>query len=375
MSLELLKAEYLKLGHMKQVDVHPNEDITYYLPHHCVFKNPNQPSKIRVVFDASCKSDVGTSLNDMLWVGPVIQEDLMSIVMRFRTYSYVLVADIVKMYRQVLVHPSQTSLQRILWRADPMADVETYELATVTYGTSSASFLVTRCLKHLAEQYSSRYPLASKCISRDFYVDDLLTGADTIQEAASIRDQTIQLLKKGQFELDKWASNCPQLLESLNNKNCEPINIDDGVSTHILGIQWNQASDTFHFSYEPGEGHAKISKRTILSDISKLFDPLGLLGPTIVIAKLILQELWRSDVQWDESVPQTIHSRWLTFKSQLEELNQLSIQRCVKPGTSRQHMQIHGFCDASKDAYGACVYIRTETSPNDYPPRVGHLDV
>lgn len=359
--------EYLRLGHMKRVDVPPTENtISCYLPHHCVFKNPKQPSKIRVVFDASCKSDSGTSLNDILRIGPVIQQDLMAIVMRFRTYSWVLVADIIKMYRQVLVHSSQTPLQRILWRDDPTSDVQTYELATVTYGTSSASFLVTRCLKHLAEQHSAEYPLGATRVSRDFYVDDFLTGADTIQEAAAIRDQAIQLLKKGQFELSKWASNCPQLLDSIIDKHNGPINIDDGVGTHILGIQWNQISDTFHFPYEPGEGHTTTSKRTILSDISKLFDPLGLLGPTIVIAKLILQDLWRSSVQWDESVTQTIHSRWSTFKSQLVELNQLSIQRCVKPGASRQQIQIHGFCDASQNAYGACVYIRTETSPNEY---------
>lgn len=91
--------EYLTLGHMKRVDMSPSEDSkSYYLPHHCVFKGLKQSSKIRVVFDASCKSSNGVSLNDILRVGLVVQQDLMSIVMRFRTIAYVMVADIIKMY-------------------------------------------------------------------------------------------------------------------------------------------------------------------------------------------------------------------------------------------------------------------------------------
>jgi len=122
-------SEYLALGHMKQVSESPNEhEQSYYLPHHCVFKGSGPSPKIRVVFDASCKSASGVSLNDALSVGPVVQQDLTSILLRFRTFAYVLVADIVKVYRQVLIHPTQTRLQRILWRDDPSLDVNIYEL-------------------------------------------------------------------------------------------------------------------------------------------------------------------------------------------------------------------------------------------------------
>jgi len=146
--------EYLELGHMKLVeDVTCNEQESYYFPHHCVFKGAADDRRIRVVFDASCKSSTGVSLNDALLPGPVTQQDLMSILLRFRIFLYALAADIVKMYRQIMIHPSQTRYQRILWRRAPSDEVKTYELMTVTYGTSSASFLATRCLKHLAEAY------------------------------------------------------------------------------------------------------------------------------------------------------------------------------------------------------------------------------
>lgn len=168
---------------MRLIGPHPDENLTsFYLFHHCVFKGSDQSSKLRVIFDASCKSSTGLSLNDALMVGPVIQHDLISILMRFRTFRYVIAADIIKMYRQVLLDPSQTRLQRILWRSNPETEPSVYELLTVTYGTSSVSFLATRCLKHLTKQHSADYSVGSICVKRDFYMDDMLTGADTIQE-------------------------------------------------------------------------------------------------------------------------------------------------------------------------------------------------
>jgi len=100
-SLKMLYAdfmsEYLFLGHMKAVDAQPHEDSTsFYLPHHCVFKASDQPSKIRVVFDASCKSSTDISLNDVLTIGPVVQQDLISILLQFHTHHYAVAADIVQ---------------------------------------------------------------------------------------------------------------------------------------------------------------------------------------------------------------------------------------------------------------------------------------
>lgn len=107
--------EYLSLNHMKLV--HSDADQgSCYLPHHCVFKPSSETTKLRVVFDASAKTDSGYSLNDILRVGPVIQDDLFAILIHFRLHKYVFTTDVKKMYRQILVDPSQTRYQRILWR-------------------------------------------------------------------------------------------------------------------------------------------------------------------------------------------------------------------------------------------------------------------
>jgi len=91
-------------------------------------------------------------------------------------------------------------------------------------------------------------------------------------------------------------------------------------------MQWNQCQDTFQFLCKLHTESHVISKRVILSEVArKLFDPLGFLDPVIVIAKLILQDLWQLAIQWDESIPQDIHIRWITFRTQMSDLNQLRI--------------------------------------------------
>ncbi|XP_011858887.1 PREDICTED: uncharacterized protein LOC105556404 [Vollenhovia emeryi] len=100
----------------------------------------------------------------------------------------------------------------------------------------------------------------------------------------------------------------------MDNPPFNTVVITENSESQILGIRWDQTRDILQFSYKT-QGHSNVvNKRSILSEVAKLFDPLGLLGPIITNAKLILQELWQSGVEWDESVPQHIHSRWMTFK-------------------------------------------------------------
>lgn len=316
-----------------------------------------------MVFDALCQTDSGLSLNDAMIIGPIIQEDLTSILMRFRTFKYVLVADIIKMYRQIQLHSTQTRLHRIFWRNDPDSTLEVHELTTVTYDTSAASFLATRCLKYHAKYYAEISPV---CVARNFYVDDMLTGADSIADAIEIRDQTIRLLRESSFELSKWRSNCPELLDGVGDQGERLVAFDKDNDVRILGILWNRDSDTFRFSNPTSGPVTKRSILSILSEVSRLFDPLGLLGPIIITAKVILQDLCQSGVDWDESVPQDIHTEWLQLKLQLSDTNQLQIPRCVKLHIDEQAVELHGFCDASQRAYGACVYFRSKIGEHNY---------
>lgn len=137
--------EYESLNHCKEIQESndPPDLRKWYLPHHAVLRPSNSTTKCRVVFDASATVN-GLSLNDTMLVGPTVQADLTSIILRFRSYRHVLSADIGKMYRQFVLDSTYTPLQRIFWRKSPTRKLRVLELTTVTYGTAAAPFLATR---------------------------------------------------------------------------------------------------------------------------------------------------------------------------------------------------------------------------------------
>ncbi|XP_060811419.1 uncharacterized protein LOC132904723 [Bombus pascuorum] len=206
--------EYLDLGHMTKIATNHSTDEGYFLPHHDVIKESSQTTRLRVVFDGSAPPTTGVSLNDRLHTGPKQQEDLFDILLRFRSHQYVLTGDVEKMYRQFLVRPEDRKFQQILWRNDK-GEVDTYQLNTVTFGLSAAPYLAIRCLRQLADDEGHRYPQAAKILQRDFYVDDVLTGSDTRNEALSLRTDLTELLKLAGLTIRKWASNDRALLNGL----------------------------------------------------------------------------------------------------------------------------------------------------------------
>lgn len=288
--------EYEALGHMHRIP--DGEDVgaaTYYLAHHGVTKQGSLTTKLRVVFDGSAKTTSGYSLNDLQMVGPVIQHDLFSILIRFRSHKYVVSADIEKMYRQVEVAPHQRNLQRILWREQSSDKINTYALSTVTYGTAAASFLAIRPLQQLGHESAHDAPEGSSVILKDFYVDDLLTGGNSIEELSRVRDQLINILERGCFKLRKWASNDPRLLhgmpDSVSASN-RLLDLSSSDTAKTLGLIWVPTKDQICYSTNQTEAPTFVTKRTILSATAKNFDPLGLLAPCIILPKVLLQKLW-----------------------------------------------------------------------------------
>ncbi|XP_033218088.1 uncharacterized protein LOC117173557 [Belonocnema kinseyi] len=171
--------EYKELGQMRAVNGESlqGHEIKYYLPHHAVLRPESTTTKLRVVFDGSAKSTSGQSLNDILLIGPTVQQDLLSLVLRFRLHRIGITADIEKMYRQVWIHPEHRSLQCILWRENFEVQPATLQLNTIKYGTAAAPFLATRCLKEISENVKDSNPIAGLVIANNFYVDDMITCA------------------------------------------------------------------------------------------------------------------------------------------------------------------------------------------------------
>ncbi|XP_057335449.1 uncharacterized protein LOC130674197 [Microplitis mediator] len=349
--------EYLDLNHMSLIHDQPTATTSYYLPHHAVIKETSMTTKVRVVFDGSANTTTGISLNDKLFTGPTIQSDLFSLLIRFRKHPIVLTGDIEKMYRQFLVRKEDRKFQRILWNHGNKT--QSYELNTVTFGLRPAPYLAIRCLHQLAQDEGHSFPIAAKILTEDFYVDDLLTGAQTKLEAIQMRQEVSHILAKAGLIIRQWASNDSEVLKDIAKENINPhLQLGD-TTLKTLGVCWESKTDSIMYTVNAITitNQTKITKRTILSEVAKIFDPLGLLAPVIIIAKILLQRLWSEKLDWDESLPLELHTEWKTYCSQLQLLNQISFPRTIMSSTIK-NIQLHGFSDASEKAYGACVYLR-----------------
>jgi len=230
-------------------------------------------------------------------------------------------------------------------------------------------FLAIRSLRRLAEENSERYPVASRIALRDFYVDDLITGADTLQEAVKLKEEMAQLMREGKFELRKWSSNEPSLQheQSVTGQGEFRVSDDKTSERHTLGIIWNCTSDTFKFSYLTCTSTLENpTKRSILSRIASIFDPLGLLGPVTLVAKTIMQDMWRLKLDWDESMPLDLNTKWKRYEGELQFLRNLTIPRLVTTTSHHIRLELHGFADASETAYGACIYFRATSANNKH---------
>ncbi|XP_062538129.1 uncharacterized protein LOC134206429 [Armigeres subalbatus] len=355
-------AEYESLDHCKEVDVRKDSHdiLKWYLPHHAVLRPSNTTTKCRVVFDASAKV-AGRSLNDVMKIGAIIQSDLQSIALRFRFPLFVLATDVAKMYRQVLVDQRHTPLTRVFWRNSSTDPLRVLELTTVTYGTASAPFLATRALLQLAIDEGAKYPLAADIVKNSFYVDNALFGFDDLGEASKAQTQLIDMLGTGGFPLHKWASNNPTLLERIpENERDELVSIDEGGSAVIktLGLMWNPDLDALQFVSLSTVSKSNTTKRQVLSLVSRMFDPLGLVAPVILIGKLLMKNIWKEELEWDDELTGELKKHYDNFLNALSGVTNLRISRHVVV-TGAIAFELHRFGDATLEAYGACVYIRS----------------
>ncbi|XP_048003104.1 uncharacterized protein LOC125239532 [Leguminivora glycinivorella] len=353
--------DYKSCRHLEECDP-PKVDLGgfFYIPHHGVLRPSSTSTPLRVVFDASAKDSRGVSLNDALLPGQKLQNNIFHLLLRFRWHSVVFTADVKQMYRQILVSPEDAEYQRILWRPSVNEPIRDYRLLTVTYGVSSAPYQALRTIAQLAKESGEEYPSGSAVLDRDIYVDDVVSGAQSVEEARKLRSELSTILASGGFHLRKWTSNHQEFFEGvpssdLYSEDFREFNSIGDISLKILGLSWLPQTDDFTFKVSVED--RRCTKRTILSEIARIFDPLGLLSPVTFFAKYLMQLLWVSGVSWDDDAPENLASEWQEFKAQLPSLKSVSVpRRMVKDFVS---LEVHGFCDASERGYCAVVYLRT----------------
>ena len=214
----------------------------FYLPIYVVRKESSTTTKVRAVFDASAFTSSGISLNDTLMVGPTVHPPLVDVLIRFRTHRTALIADVSRMYRAILLTPSDKDLHRFVWRDSPNSELKDYRMTRVTFGVSASSFIANMCVKQNSIDFREKFPNAAREVERSFYVDDFLGGADSPEQAISLQDEMQSLFHSGGFLLRKWNSSDPKVLNSIapELRDSRPtITLSDSTHYHTCQLSRN----------------------------------------------------------------------------------------------------------------------------------------
>lgn len=344
----------------------------WYLPHFGVI-NPNKPNKLRIVFDASAKSN-GISLNDCLLTGPDLYNSLQTILLNFRIKKYAFTSDIKEMFLQVRVRKEDCYSQRILWRGmDRNVEPDIYEIMVVFFGSTCGPCLAQEAKNRNARDFSEAFPEASEAIIRHHYMDDYLGNADTLDEAEKLIRDVIHVHQQGGFVICNWIANDERILQGIDvdlvaqgHKKLDSNNHDK--VERILGVYWNPVDDTFSFQTKFHkidrdilENRRRPTKRDILKIVMSVFDPLGFIANFIVQGKVLLQNIWRSQIDWDDEITDILNDQWQIWLSDLKNIYKFQIPRqYFSLNRNRSEIQLHVFCDASETSYAAVAYIRIQ---------------
>ena len=364
----------------------------HYLPHHAVIRRDKETTKVRVVYDASSRSE-GPSLNNCLHTGPKFNQKILELLLRFRTYPVAVVADIEKAFLMISVNPQDRDVLRFLWVKDIQAEeleIVTFKFARVVFGVSSSPFLLNATIQHHVKKYIEVQPVLVNKILESIYVDDVVGGDDTEEQAYQFYKESKGLLKKGSFNLRKFVTNLCSLQGKIEQEelpsrtdpppsgSTQPLEetyaetlLPSSTTTHhgeqkVLGVHWNVHDDNLIFDFREVATVADAlhpTKRNVISVIGRFYDPLGYLSPTIVQFKVYMQELCKSKLSWDESLTGEALSRWTKLVNQLRMGFPLSLPRCSlsAPVDGSMQYRLYGFCDASVMAYAAVIYLAEET--------------
>ncbi|XP_051168732.1 uncharacterized protein LOC127286375 [Leptopilina boulardi] len=260
--------QYSDLKHMEPAPALLETDC-YYLPLHGVFKESSTTTKLRVVYNGSQRSSTGVSLNELLHTGQKLQIDMSEILLRWH-----------------IPH--------------------TFKLSTVTYGLASSPYLAIRVLKQLAKDKAVRFPKATPRLLEQIYVDDLFDGSDYIDSALELQKEYIDLLMAGGLPLRKWTSNNLSLLDHLPTdwvESSQTLSWKSEEEYILIGLHWKPVSDTFVFRSTLPDLPEASCKRSVLSSISKLYDPLGWIAPFTIVYKVFMRTLWEEGIDWDTTLP------------------------------------------------------------------------
>ena len=386
--------EQVETGVVEEVAELDKVDKVHYLPHQAVVRKDAVTTKVRIVFDASSKgSKTEASLNDCLHVGPSLNPLLYNILLRFRENTIALVGDIEKAFLNVEVDETDRDCLRFLWVKDIDSEVHetvVYQFCRVVFGLNASPFLLNATLRHHILKYLQSDPQFVQKVLESFYVDDLVSGDSTVKKTLELHDNCKTKMAIGRFRLRKWLTNSVEVSREIDCQEKQVGNLKgttndeesyaklslggtegDSTSHKVLGQVWDNKKDELKIEIGKIGEKAKAlpsTKRSLLSVLASLFDPLGLISPVNVFAKILFQEVCKQKIDWDANFTEETLKRWDAWCHDLIKTREIVTPRRIyhRPIEEVVKCSLHGFGDASKRAYCAVIYFVYRTNVGVY---------
>ena len=343
-----------------------------YVDHHEVFKE-GSTTPLRIVINSSFRNGNEVSFNDILMKGPNVLTSLLEVLIRWRLYPVALVGDISKMYHNIKTGELEGHLRRFLWRScNQNLAPDIYCFDVVTFGDRPAGCIAVCALKATADMFSFVSEAAANVIERSSYMDDVVSGANTLNEAKELASKIERISENGGFKFKGFTFST----EKDANGNERP-------AEKVLGITWKPTSDSLKVSVNINHNKRKkgvrsvsvelesipFTRRICLRLVNGIFDPLGSFSPVTVRLKILMKEQFvNSDKykKWDALLDPEDGLEWVKVLQDVLKLNEISIPRhhwnaSYPIAGTDGHFVLVCFADASTQAMCAAVYLRYES--------------
>ncbi len=326
---------------------------------------------------------------------------MFDILVKFRWNAIGITADIEKALLMIGIKEVDRDALRFLWFDDPNEchpNLTMFRFCRLVFGLRPSPSILGSTIKHHLAKYSQSESKLVEVLENSFYVDDLITREESVEESFQIYKGSKQIMATGGFNLRKWHSNSDELLakiesnelgsekptdRSLMKPNCQTLEEDesyaksttghntidtDDNTVKVLGANWNTKSDEIFFNFERWKKEASSlprTKRSLLVLTAKILDPLGYLAPLtilmkVLLMKVLLQVLCTNKVDWDDELTGDLLKKFQALIRDILLLHSILIPRCYFDPRSRLiNVKLHGFSDASIHAYSAVVYLRS----------------
>ena len=363
----------MESGHAEEVPTDEIQNDNWYIPHFAVY-NPRKPGSIRVVFDASAKTD-SVSLNRLLYPGPDQAYSLLGVLQRFRRHAVAVTCDVEHMFHCFYVNPEHRDWLRFLWFHGNQADSEItpHRMKVHIFGSTSSPAVATFGLRKIASDGAAKYGCeTASFIHRNFYVDDGLISVSSSSQVISLIDKTQQILSDRNLRLHKIASNSLEVMSSVAAEDRASslrqfdVHRDPLPEQQSLGLLWNIDIDAFTIKVVKPE--KPFTRRGMMSTVFSVFDPLGIAAPVVIVGRIMLQQIVAMNratkepvIDWDDPLPKELWAKWFNWCGDLHLPEGVQVPRCYVPSgfgpvTRRE---LHAFSDASQKGLGQVTFLRS----------------